>query len=257
MKWQQSWGHLDQMTVSSTYLLGHACRMLENFEKQCALSAEVQSGVKRSQQETKRPLSGYRPNDYRPRDRDITKPPREMFDNPRGQIKCYLCNELGHVRRDCPLKTESPGRSKSSTAAVEANDMLLINLHSLTYGEDLSESQLESLLAEKRRRREETELPGDRTQASVITASEEKADLVGPVVTMDVNIKGIPISAMIDTGAQSTIIISRYTLHAVIQHLKSTGQEVPHLETPMVRLYGKESDGQRGDGPSGIRSERE
>ncbi len=214
VKWQRKLG-----PDESFFDLLARARTLENFEKQYAVSAEVQSGGKRSYL-----------GDYRPRPRDVN-PPREKFDTgttPRGQINCYLCNELGHFRRDCPLKTESPGRSKSSTnAAVEASDGPPTNLHFPTPVEELSEAQLE-------RNVEETELPGDRAQAS---ASEEKADVVGPVVTMDVNIEGIPISAMIDTGA----IISRYTLHAVV---KSTGQEVPRLETPMVRLYGK--DGQRG-----------
>lgn len=49
--------------------------------------------------------------------------------------------------------------------------------------------------------------------------------------------------AMVDTGAQSTII-SRSTLHAISSHLSKLGQPQPKLELPSVRLYGK--DGQKG-----------
>ena len=45
-----------------------------------------------------------------------------------------------------------------------------------------------------------------------------------------------------DTGVQSTII-SRSTLHTVNHHLKQQGKNLPPLELPTVRLYGK--DGQK------------
>ena len=80
---------------------------------------------------------------------------------------------------------------------------------------------------EERHQHEEASLPGDGARTGVViafeektTASEEKAKVVGPVVMMDADIEGVPIRAMIDTGAQSTII-SRATLHAVVQHLRS------------------------------------
>lgn len=60
---------------------------------------------------------------------------------------------------------------------------------------------------------------------------------------VDVGIEGIPVTALVDTGAQSTII-SRSTLHAVNQHLKQKRRELPQLELPTVRLYGK--DGEKG-----------
>ena len=46
---------------------------------------------------------------------------------------------------------------------------------------------------------------------------------------------------MVDTGAQS-MIISQSTLHAVNQHLKQQGHELPPLELPTVRLYGKDEE---------------
>ena len=126
-------------------------------------------------------------------------------------------------------RVEAPGRSKSSAGTVGASPKTELN--------ELSESQLEALLTEKRRQREEASPPTDSAQTSVVTASSEEANVVGPVVIMGVNIEGVPVSAMIDTGAQSTII-SRATLHAVVRHLQSKNLKVPRLENPTVRLYG-------------------
>ena len=78
-----------------------------------------------------------------------------------------------------------------------------------------------------------------------MSASPVEAGVVGPVVTMNVQIEGVTISAMIDAGAQSTII-SRSTLHNVVRHLRSSGQDVPRLETPSVRIWKRRSEKRKG-----------
>lgn len=50
-------------------------------------------------------------------------------------------------------------------------------------------------------------------------ASEGKAGVIGPLLEVEVKIEGVPVKALLDTGAQSTII-SRSTLHAVAKHLQ-------------------------------------
>jgi hypothetical protein len=45
---------------------------------------------------------------------------------------------------------------------------------------------------------------------------------------------------MVDTGAQSTIIL-RDTLHALNRHLRRRGRKLPKLELPTAHLYGKNS----------------
>ena len=66
---------------------------------------------------------------------------------------------------------------------------------------------------------------------------------VGPLLYSDVLIEGVPIKAMVDTGAQSTIL-SRKALHTVAQHLRATNQPLPRLEAPTATVYSK-------DGPKG------
>ena len=50
---------------------------------------------------------------------------------------------------------------------------------------------------------------------------------------MEVKIESVPVKALLDTGAQPTII-SRSTLHAVVKP--------PELELPTARLYGKDNE---------------
>ena len=50
---------------------------------------------------------------------------------------------------------------------------------------------------------------------------------------LDLQIEGVPVEALIDTGSQSTII-SRTTLHASAKYLKENGH--PLLEEPTVKL---------------------
>lgn len=56
-------------------------------------------------------------------------------------------------------------------------------------------------------------------------------------------IAGVSLTALLDTGAQSTII-SRRTLHSVVEHLRDCDEPVPELELLSARLYGK--DGEKG-----------
>ncbi len=44
---------------------------------------------------------------------------------------------------------------------------------------------------------------------------------------------------VVDTGSQSTII----SRAMIVQHLRSRGQSLPVLETPTVRLFGKDGRG--------------
>ena len=89
--------------------------------------------------------------------------------------------------------------------------------------------------------REGSLLP-EQSQTSTVTASENEAKAVGRLLEVTVEIEGVPTQAMVDTGAQSTIL-SRSAFHDVVRHLQKTGQKVPSLELPTVKLYGK--DGQK------------
>ena len=180
-----------------------------------------------------------RPN-YKQRDKSNNvvpeKPPSGDSTSPSTERRCYKCKQTGHLRRDCPSKPEAPGH-KSGVHMIASSSSSSTNPQE----SEFTEAQLEKLLAEKRLAREKEAL--SHSQTSAITASEKRAGAVGSLVYVEVLIEGVPVSVMLDTGAQSTII-SLSTLHAVNKSLLQQGKKLPPLELPTVRLYGK-------DGPKG------
>ena len=54
---------------------------------------------------------------------------------------------------------------------------------------------------------------------------------VGPTLRLDVCIEGLPVSAVADTGAQSSIT-SRQILHKIHKHMQNQGKPMPRLELP-------------------------
>ncbi len=212
-------------------------RMLEEHEKQFALSAQ-------SRNENKKGSSEHSRRQNKPADKrnstsllPVNKSSEKEADN--HTFRCYRCKQPGHLRKDCPRKTEAPGRTMhgATTGSVGVKASVQV--------EDLTESQLEDMLAERRLNRVQQGFveTGTDSQTSAIKASEEKALAVGALLHMNIDLEGLPVKAMVDTGAQSTII-SRSTLYAVNHHLKQQGTNLPPLELPTVRLYGK--DGQKG-----------
>ena len=61
---------------------------------------------------------------------------------------------------------------------------------------------------------------------------------IGPTMVVDVEVEGVLVSAVVDTGSQSTII-SRPFLHRVKRHLESKGKAMPELQLPGTTFYGK------------------
>ena len=151
--------------------------------------------------------------------------------------RCYLYKETGYLRRECPLRSETPGKSKSTTNPGNSSN-------AGTFATDLTEDELEQLLAQKRLAKEGALLPSSNN--TINATSEGKAGAIGPLLEVEIKIEGVPVTALLDTGAQSTII-SWSTLHSVVQYLQDYKQPVPELELPTARLYGK--DGEKGGKP--------
>ena len=61
---------------------------------------------------------------------------------------------------------------------------------------------------------------------------------MGATLELDVTIEGVEVTAMVDTGAQSSII-SRSVLYRIGGHLKRQGKPVPQLQPASLRLFGK------------------
>lgn len=71
--------------------------------------------------------------------------------------------------------------------------------------------------------------------------AKEQAGVVGPLLKVEVGIAGVPLTALLDTGTQSTII-SRETLLSVVGHLRRGGEQVLEQELPSARLFSKDGE---------------
>ena len=87
---------------------------------------------------------------------------------------------------------------------------------------ELSDEQLEEELAKRRL-----------GKVQVVTGK-----AIGPTVVVDVEVEGVLVSTVVDTGSQSTIV-SRPFLHKVKRHLESKGKAMPELELPGTTFYRK------------------
>ncbi len=101
-------------------------RLLEEYEKQYHESARTREPGRTKQ--------------FKLDDHIVKKPNSEQKTG--DARRCHLCKEVGHLRRDCPHKREAPGRTfrTANTSAVVTR----------VRPEDLTEAQLEQLLAERR-----------------------------------------------------------------------------------------------------------
>ena len=92
--------------------------------------------------------------------------------------RCYLFKEIGHLQQDCPTRKEAPARS--ITNGTELNSRTGV-VASNVRPEDLTESQLEQLLAEQRVARDESILPPESsTNSTIHVNSSGQAGTVGP-----------------------------------------------------------------------------
>ena len=182
--------------------------------------------------------------------------PQPQRDAPTGKrkstISCFRCGG-GHFLRNCPEpadkkgvdKSEAPGKSSKqtepNTATVGAAEAAARG-STLDTLSNMSDEQLENILASRRCLKEQELFSASNVRISTVTAA-GLAAAIGATLELDVKIAGVDVTAMVDTGSQSSII-SRAVLHKIGQFLKEQGKPLPQLQPASVRLFGK--DGKSG-----------
>ena len=145
-------------------------------------------------------------------------------------IQCRACGQYGHIARNCSQKrrqgAESPGRQDSGTTAKPKDSL---QVHSVA---DYSNKELEQELT-RRKLDKEQQLADEPTKSvNVVTGA------VGSAYLLDVSVGGLVVSALVDTGSQSTIM-SRAFLHKVFAHMRGLGDTQPRLQEPCTKFKGK------------------
>ena len=248
VKWQRKLG---APKPSETFQeLFNRARVLEQHEKQYQESAASRSGDK--QDKLIRSSSQQKGNGGSQQNPDSNTFSKYV---PIHERTCYNCNEVGHLSRDCKLHTvktkkqwEAPGReSKERSAPKSSCSAVLESVVSEGHtkpSSELSTQQLRELLAQRQLQDEQNMLDSGTNvvNADTIGVKEEGPKAVGPTLFLKVQVGGVPVEAMVDTGSQSTII-SRSLLHKIGRCRKSKGEPLPALEKPTARLFGKDGEG--------------
>ena len=146
---------------------------------------------------------------------------------------CFNCGEPSHFHRDCQrLQPESRGRSSGVSALsgeLKGSDPPPKDLSI----PEQSIQQLEQVLASMKLNMEQTKLK----KSNVGMVISPSAGTVGPVLYLNIKMEGHPVKAVVDSGAQCTII-SRDLLHQVAANMKKNGRTDPDLVLPSAKLCG-------------------
>ena len=78
----------------------------------------------------------------------------------------------------------------------------------------------------------------DSAEVRVVESTPTLDNVVGPNPHLDLSVGDVNVSALIDSGSQSTII-SRELLHKIAKKARSEGKPLPSLKLPTVKLFGK------------------
>ena len=231
-QWQKTiiyqYSRVGKLRASQRDKLYNRARMTEQIVQEASAAAHSDQSSKRSDRTRKTATNTVKDEPVQ------QEQPRNTGSGAGRRVQrgvfCLGCREPGRIKQNCPKKAEAPGRSQvASTGAMEATSNMKVD--------DLTEEQLEQMLADRRLRHKQSLLSGSTTNSVC-----DNIPAIGPTLLLDVSIEGLPIKTTVDTGAQSTII-SRSTLHAIGRHLSQKGCSLPTLEKPAVRLYGKDGPG--------------
>ena len=243
-KWQRKLG-APKLDESFTELYDRAC-MLEMHDQQYTAAAQARDGKAKGATHTEKVRKLAEQPKPSSQTQSSEKPSGEGLSpsvlknssfQQRSKYSCWKCGEVGNLARHCKKKTNeavgsssksTPSKQNSRTATIEVSDPI----------QSLTDAQLESILAERRRSREQS-LLSESSQVNAVTACGEVA-AISPTLVLDITIEGEPVQAMVDSGSQSTII-SRETLHRIGRRLSKQGQPLPLLEAVSgIKLWGKD-----------------
>ena len=145
--------------------------------------------------------------------------PRQVYTNTRPSEvrKCYHCGSTNHILRDCPLKGRSaPREATGNSRSVSSAQTRVVT--ATTAGDKSRETTSEENLQD---------CLGHTIDQVVATLHGVKAQQVmpsvvlGPTLTSEVSLEGVPVKALLDTGSPISIVSLEVFLKACAQNRQS------------------------------------
>ena len=183
-KWQRKLG-APKLDESLTELYDRA-RMLEMHDQQYTAAAQARDGKAKGATHTekvRKPAEQPKPSSQtqgseKPSGEGLGPSVLKNSFQQRSKYSNWKCGEVGHLARHCKKKTNeavgsstksTPSKQNSRTATIEVSDPI----------QSLTDAQLESILAERRRSREQS-LLSESSQVNAVTACGEVAAIGRP-----------------------------------------------------------------------------
>ena len=153
------------------------------------------------------------------------RPANKVFSKPKQKENgCFNCGDLNHFEETAQTKggSEVTGKSsKVSTLTAESST----KEHDIPQPEPLSVDTGQNL---------DPSGANDCTETPVT----HPANAVGPVLHLELTIEGLPVQAVVDCGAQSSII-PEDLFDRICNHMIACGRERLERGPPTAKLYGK------------------
>ena len=160
-----------------------------------------------------------------------------------GNVKprngCFKCGDLNHIARNCPKPVASAEAHGKNARGTSPRTNVVTTSPPII---EFTEEQLEEMLTKRRLEKEQSLLHQASTSnhagVKIVTTNNNTAQAVGLSPCLNIEIEGVSVTALVDTGSKCTII-SRSLLHDIGRCLASQGKPLPELEKPGTTLYGK------------------
>ncbi len=260
VKWQRKLGV--PKPDETFYALYDRARMFESREKQYSADSRVDNrGKQKGQHQNRSSEKQFQGDSKSDSGSQSVSVPRGRgaqggagVNRSRFRRQCYNCHGYGHYASDCTRTLrEAPGRARgnpasstNSTVGAEQSSNVSVEPSSnvsIEQSSEMTTEQLEQMLAQRRLEQENSSMSSTSSN-NAVKANSRVNGAVGEALYINLEVDGVSVEAMVDTGAQSTII-SRSLLCKIAQHRSQNSQPLPKLELPSVHLYGKDGEKKR------------
>ena len=167
--------------------------------------------------------------------------------------KCFNCGGIGHLKRNCTWRSNRSLSEATTREDVSSRKVAIIAAKADVDGrgrekQNAFRSEVETLREQLRQAELEEALAGvveEVTLHGISSSGDAKNGVeLGPSITAEVEVEGVPVQALLDTGSPVTIVSLDFLIRALLKK-KSPNQTIPawkkelmaKIEPPTVSLH--------------------